>query len=156
MAMDHRKTTIHRLAQAAHSYRVYAGARLSRIGLHYGQEALLKALADNNGQSMSELAAALAVQPPTVTKMINRLAARGYVERRASKDDGRQAYAHLTKSGRKVAAGVDKVRRKLEKDTLAGFSDSDQKRLRKLLRQVSDNLEAARDRDANKATKKTT
>ena len=38
----------------------------------------------SDGLSMSDLAAALGVQPPTVTKMISRLAAQDYVERRAS------------------------------------------------------------------------
>ena len=44
MGFDHRRTVTYRLAQAAHAYRVRAGSRLSRIELHSGQEALLKAL----------------------------------------------------------------------------------------------------------------
>jgi len=50
MAFDHRRTVTHRLIQAARAYRVRAGARLSRIGLHSGQEALLKALANGDGR----------------------------------------------------------------------------------------------------------
>ena len=45
MGFDHRRTVTHRLAQAAHAYRVRAGSQLSRINLHSGQETLLKALA---------------------------------------------------------------------------------------------------------------
>ncbi len=145
MGFDHRRTVTHRLAQAAHACRVRAGSRLARIELHSGQDALLKALDETDGQSMSDLAATLGVQPPTVTKMISRLAAQDYVERRASAGDGRQAMVFLTDRGRKAVTMVDKLWKRIEKDALAGVDDKDRKRLRKLLRQVAQNLGAARD-----------
>ena len=151
MAMDHRRTVIHRLAQAAHAYRVRAGSQLARIGLHSGQEGLLKALAEKDGASMSELATALGVQPPTVTKMVGRLAAQGYVERRSSDGDGRQAHVFLTDRGRETIDGIDKVWKRLEKSALAGIDDKDRKRLRKLLRQVSRNLDPQRGKNGKAA-----
>jgi DNA-binding MarR family transcriptional regulator len=123
MGFDHRRTVTHRLAQATHAYRVRAGSRLARIELHPGQESLLKALDDNDGQPMSDLAASLGVQPPTVTKMISRLAAQDYVERRTSAGDGRQALVFLTERGRHVIALIDKVWKRLEKDALAGIDE---------------------------------
>jgi DNA-binding MarR family transcriptional regulator len=147
MGFDHRRTVTFRLAQAAHAYRVRAGSRLARIELHTGQESLLKALADNDGQSMSDLAATLGVQPPTVTKMISRLAAQDYVERRASRGDGRQALVFLTARGRRSIDGIDKVWKRVEKDAIAGIDDKDRKKLRKLLRQIERNLGAARHAD---------
>ena len=147
MGFDHRRTVTFRLAQAAHIYRVRAGSRLSRIDLHSGQENLLKALEARDGQSMSDLASTLGVQPTTVTKMISRLAAQDYVERRASKGDGRQAMVFLTERGRKAISSIDKVWKRIEKDALAGIDDKDRKRLRKLLRQVERNLGAAANGD---------
>lgn len=140
MGFEHRRTVTFRLAQAAHVYRVRAGSRLSRIDLHSGQEKLLKALEDKDGVSMSDLAGILGVQPPTVTKMISRLASQGYVERKASKGDGRQALVYMTDQGRDAIAAIDKVWKRIEKDALAGIDDKDRKRLRKLLRQVERNL----------------
>jgi DNA-binding MarR family transcriptional regulator len=145
MGFDHRRSVTHRLAQAAHAYRVRAGTHLSRIALHPGQEGLLKALSDNDGMSMSDLAATLGVQPPTVTKMISRLAAQDYVERRASAGDGRQAQVFLTDRGQRAIAAIDKLWKRIEKDALSGIDDKDRKRLRKLLRQVERNLGAAAD-----------
>jgi DNA-binding MarR family transcriptional regulator len=145
MGFDHRRTVTHRLAQAAHAYRVRAGSQLSRINLHSGQEALLKALSAADGMSMSDLAAALGVQPPTVTKMISRLAAQDYVERRAAPGDGRQAQVFLTERGRDTIGQIDKLWKRIEKTALGGIDDRDRKRLRKLLRQVERNLGAARD-----------
>lgn len=147
MGFDHRRTVTFRLAQAAHAYRVRSGSRLARIDLHSGQESLLKALDENDGQSMSDLAAALGVQPPTVTKMISRLSAQGYVERRASKGDGRQAMVFLTERGRRTIEGIDKVWKRIEKDAMSGIDDKERKKLRKLLRQIERNLGAARNGD---------
>ena len=145
MGFDHRRTVTHRLSQAAHAYRVRAGSQLSRIDLHSGQETLLKALAANDGMSMSDLASALGVQPPTVTKMISRLAAQDYVERRASAGDGRQAQVFLTERGQRAIAMIDKLWKRIEKTALADIDDKDRKRLRKLLRQVERNLGPGRD-----------
>jgi DNA-binding MarR family transcriptional regulator len=140
MAFDHRRTVTHRLAQAAHSYRVRAGGQLARIGLHSGQESLLKSLSTEDGMSMSDIAATLGVQPPTVTKMISRLAAQDYVERRPSSGDGRQAEVFLTERGRRAIVNIDKMWKRIEKTALADIDDKDRKRLRKLLRQVERNL----------------
>ena len=143
MGFNHRRSVTFRLSQAAHAYRVRAGSQLARIELHPGQESLLKALADDDGMSMSDLAARLGVQPPTVTKMISRLAAQDYVERRQSAGDGRQAHVFLTERGQRAIAMIDKVWKRIEKDALAGIEDKERKRLRKLLRQVERNLGAA-------------
>ena len=140
MSFDHRRTVTHRLAQAAHAYRVRSGGQLARVGLHSGQETLLKSLSAEDGMSMSDIAATLGVQPPTVTKMISRLAAQDYVERRPSSGDGRQAEVFLTERGRRAIASIDKVWKRIEKAALADIEDKDRKRLRKLLRQIERNL----------------
>jgi DNA-binding MarR family transcriptional regulator len=107
----------------------------------------LKALSDNDGMSRSDLAATLGVQPPTVTKMISRLAAQDYVERRASEGDARQAMVFLTERGRRSIEGIDKVWKRIEKDAMSGIDDKDRKKLRKLLRQIERNLGAFRNGD---------
>jgi DNA-binding MarR family transcriptional regulator len=140
MTFNYRKTVTYRLAQAAKAHRSRSGSHLSRVGLHPGQETVLKSLADNEGQTMSQLAQALSVQPPTVTKMITRLAAQGLVKRVASEQDGRLARVHLTDEGRGRIEEVDRAWKRLEKEALAGLDDKDRKRLRKLLREIERNL----------------
>ncbi|BCP55062.1 MarR family transcriptional regulator [Kaistia sp. 32K] len=148
MAFNHRKTITFRLAQSARAARARSGGHLMRIGLHPGQESVLKALAEQDGLSMSQLAQALSVQPPTVTKMVSRLAAQGYVERKASKGDGRQAHVHLTEQGRGTLVDIDKGWKRLEREALEGLDDKDVKKLRKLLRQIERNLSASFDDSA--------
>jgi DNA-binding MarR family transcriptional regulator len=143
MPFDYTKTATHRLAQAARAQRTRAGVHLSALGLHPGQEVVLKALDESDGQTMSELAARLGVQPPTVTKMVTRLAAYGFVVRQTSERDGRLARVFLTEPGRALITQVDRMWKRLEKEALAGFDDKERKRLRKLLKKMEKNLLAA-------------
>lgn len=143
MATGHRKSITFRLTQAAKAHRGRSTTHLGRIGLHPGQEALIKALSEEDGQTMSQLAAALAVQPPTVTKMVNRLSAQGIVRRQASETDGRLARVFLTDEGRARVADIDRAWKRIEKEALDGIDDKDRKRLRKLLKQIERNLSEA-------------
>lgn len=140
MSFNHRKSVTFHLAQAARAHRTRAGVHLGRIGLHPGQEVVLKALETEDGQSMSELAAALAVQPPTVTKMIARLGAQGLVTRQVSASDGRLARVYLTDIGRERLSSIDVAWKRVEKEALNGLDEKDRKRLRKLLRVIERNL----------------
>lgn len=147
MAFNYKKAVTFRLVQAAKAQRARSGGHLMRIGLHPGQELVLKVLADSDGRTMSQLALALGVQPPTVTKMVTRLSAQGYVRRQVSDTDGRLARVHLTDSGRELVDSVDRAWKRLEREAMAGLDDKDRKRLRKLLRQVEKNLSVAVDTD---------
>lgn len=140
MAFNYKKSVTFRLAQAAKAHRSRAGTHLARIGLHPGQEAVLKVLFDADGQTMSQLAAMLSVQPPTVTKMVTRLSAQGFLRRAASETDGRLARVFLTDEGRALVDTIDRSWKRLEREALVGMEDKDRKKLRKLLRQIEKNL----------------
>ncbi|MBC2861188.1 MULTISPECIES: MarR family winged helix-turn-helix transcriptional regulator [Stappia] len=140
MAFNYKKSVTFRLAQTAKAHRSRAGIHLSRIGLHPGQEAVLKVLSEDDGQTMSQLAAVLSVQPPTITKMVTRLSAQGFLRRAASETDGRLARVFLTDEGRALVETVDRSWKRLEREALAGLDEKDRKKLRKLLRQVEKNL----------------
>ncbi|WP_106751530.1 MarR family winged helix-turn-helix transcriptional regulator [Pannonibacter carbonis] len=140
MAFSYKKSVTFRLLQAAKAQRARSGGHLMRIGLHPGQELVLKVLSDGDGRTMSQLALALGVQPPTVTKMVTRLSAQGLVRRQVSETDGRLARVFLTDEGRTRVLSVDKAWKRLEKEAIAGLDDKDRKKLRKLLRQIEKNL----------------
>ncbi|AMN51754.1 MarR family transcriptional regulator [Labrenzia sp. CP4] len=147
MAFNYKKSITFRLVQAAKAQRARSGAHLMRIGLHPGQELVLKVLADTDGRTMSQLALALGVQPPTVTKMVTRLSSQGYVRRQVSDTDGRLARVYLTDVGRELVLSVDKAWKRLEREAMSGLEDKDRKKLRKLLRQVEKNLSISVDDD---------
>lgn len=96
---------------------------------------------------MSQLATTLAVQPPTVTKMVTRLSAQGFLRRATSEADGRLARVFLTDEGRALVETVDTSWKRLEREALVGLDEKDRKKLRKLLRQVEKNLGSRRGDD---------
>ena len=140
MAFSYKKSVTFRLLQAAKAQRARSGGHLMRIGLHPGQELVLKVLSDVDGRTMSQLALALGVQPPTDTTRETRLSAQGLVRRQVSETDGRLARVFLTDEGRDRVLSVDKAWKRLEKEAIAGLDDKDRKKLRKLLRQIEKNL----------------
>lgn len=148
MAFNHKKSISLRVTQAARAQRTYSAKLLSQVGLHPGQETVLKSLNKQDGQSMSQLASELGVRPPTVTKMINRLSAQGYVERRASKTDGRQSHVYLSAAGIGLLGEIDKAWKTLEKESLKGIDDKDRKMIRKLLKQIEQNLNGSAKTDS--------
>lgn len=72
------------------------------IGVSGPQRFALRLIGLNPGISASELAAALHLHPSTVTGMLQRLEARGYVARAVHAQDSRRRHLHLTKSGERL------------------------------------------------------
>jgi len=129
-----------RLQSAARQSRTALAARLLQTGLYAGQDQIMMALADEDGQTPGGLASRLGVRPPTITKTINRLQAQGFLDRRASDADSRQAHIFLTDSGREAIRVIEKSLRKTEKQALRGLDKKEQKALLKMLARIEANL----------------
>ncbi|MEO1199798.1 MAG: MarR family winged helix-turn-helix transcriptional regulator [Pseudomonadota bacterium] len=133
------------LLRAARVHRSRAAALLSEIGLHPGQETVLQILSEQDGRTMSDLSTVLAVQPPTVTKMVSRMSQQDLVERRTSRTDGRLMHVYLTETGRNRAKDVKRIWKQLEKEATASLSEKDGKKLVKLLGSIADDLSPGKD-----------
>ncbi|WP_375455936.1 MarR family winged helix-turn-helix transcriptional regulator [uncultured Methylobacterium sp.] len=131
------------LVQAARLHRARIGDRLATLDLFAGQEQVVQVLAASGTMTMGDLAATLRVRPPTASKTISRLAALGFVERRAEAGDGRVVRVRLTETGLAKAAAIDGIWDAVEAELLAGFDGKERRRLRKLLRKAARGLAAA-------------
>jgi len=129
------------LIYSARLYRTHLTRSLSNLGLHTGQDALLKCLIAKNGQTMGELAKQLAVRPPTVTKMVSRMCAQHLIRRANSQDDNRVSHVFITEQGASLLKNIKKTRKAAEKLAFAGRSRKNRHRLNRLLLKVSRNLE---------------
>ncbi|MCO6391867.1 MarR family transcriptional regulator [Aliihoeflea aestuarii] len=136
------KRAVMRLQSAARLTRTALAARLLAHGLYAGQEQIIMALADKDGQTPGQLASRLGVRPPTITKTINRLQVQGFVAKQASETDARQAHVFLADAGRDAIRSIEKSLKKTEKQALKGLDKKDQKTLSKLLGQIEANLSA--------------
>jgi DNA-binding MarR family transcriptional regulator len=122
---------------------------LGEIGVHPGQENVLLVLLEDDGQAMTKLAAALKVKPPTVTKMVARMAAQGLVRRIASQTDARSANVFLTDEGRARGTELKTRWKRLEDMTVRLIPEKDRRRLTKLLMAIEESLGEGAETDAD-------
>lgn len=106
------------LLQAARAYRVRAAKLLGRVGLYPGQDSLLKLLHDRGQMTMGEAATALSIQPPTVTKMVNRLSVAGLVKTEVVDQDRRKINVAMTEAGKAKISEIDAIWHELEVEAL--------------------------------------
>lgn len=140
MSKTTRGMTMSRLNSAARLSRTTLAARLLTHGFYAGQDQIMLALAQDDGQTPGQLAQRLGVRPPTITKTINRLQAQGFLDKKASDHDARQAHIFLTETGRDMIKSIEKSVRKTEKQALKGLDKKEQKTLAKLLQRIEANL----------------
>ncbi|MCT7377765.1 MarR family winged helix-turn-helix transcriptional regulator [Chelativorans salis] len=140
MSKSSKGSIIGRLQAAARLSRTALAERLLDQGLYAGQDKIMLALSRENGQTPSQLAEKLGVRPPTVTKTINRLAAQGFLEKRASDEDARRAHVFLTANGEQAIRAIEKSVRRTEKQALKSLDKKEQKALQKLLERIEANL----------------
>ena len=79
----------------------------------------LVVLASRGPQSMAELAEAVAVTPPTASRLCDRLVKKGLVHRRTDRNDRRQVQIALTQMGTDLVDAVTTRRRQEIADLLA-------------------------------------
>lgn len=117
-----------------HRSRVTAG--LAELGLHVGQEMLLTQLWREDGLPQSELIARLGVEPPTVTKGLQRLERAGFVRRTPVRGRPRQSRVHLTQAGKELQEPVETLWRRAEEELLTRLAPGERTTLTRLVNAV--------------------
>ncbi len=130
----------YRLLQIHRAHRNRAEAAFNELGLHTGQEWVLFELWKQEGITQSELVARLGVEPPTVTKTLDRLEKAGLVQRRPDSEDARVSRVYLTPRGRALKDPVEKIWRDLETRSMQGLSEVEKALMLRLLDQIYENI----------------
>ena len=73
------------------------------------QAFMLRAVLDRPAMLQSELADAMKISRPTATRALDGLAAKGLVDRRATKRDGRECEIHPTAEAAKIKVGLNEA-----------------------------------------------
>lgn len=113
---------------------------LATIGLYAGQEMVLWQLWRQEGPTQSQLVERMCVQPPTVSKMLDRLEKVGLVERRPDADNSHLSRVYLTEQGHMSQRAVREIWLDIEQRLIQGLSVEERIVLRRLLLQVHQNL----------------
>jgi DNA-binding MarR family transcriptional regulator len=98
----------------------------------------LVVLASRGPQSVASLADALAVTPPTASRMCERLVRKGLLRRRTDRDDRRQVRLGLTGSSRRLIDTVTVRRREEIASLLAAIPAEEQDSVVTALRRLTD------------------
>jgi DNA-binding MarR family transcriptional regulator len=125
--------------RASKLFRAATDAGLRRHGLHLGQNLVLAALWEQDGQTPGAIAAAVHVTTPTVVKMANRMTAAGLLTRRRDDRDNRLVRLFLTDAGRALRGPIEEELRQLEMQLTAGLSQKEVAALMSALDRVADN-----------------
>jgi DNA-binding MarR family transcriptional regulator len=104
------------------------------LDLNPNQLSAMAVLLNSGDQLMGELAALERVRPPSMTRVVNSLEARGYVVRRPDPRDHRQCLVTLTDSGRQVLLANRRRRDEWLAVRIAGLDPAERDILRRAIR----------------------
>jgi DNA-binding MarR family transcriptional regulator len=119
-----------------HSSRLWK-ARLARIGLEPREVMLFRHVALSEGRSQRELALAMGFPASRLVALVDRLQARGWIERRANVRDRRASALHLTDQGRDMLDRVMAVSAEHEAELMRGLDPERRATLTDLLLEVA-------------------
>ncbi len=111
-------------------------------GMTRAQWVILARLSRQPGLSQNEMAAICEVEPITVGRLIDRLEARGFVERRADPTDRRIRRLHLLPAAQPVLDEISHYREELSEAILSGLDVHKRELLVDALLQIKNNLNA--------------
>lgn len=126
--------------QVMHRYVQRSMQLLRNINIHPGQCGLLLALKHNNGLPQKKLAEKLGVKPPSITVMLKKMEAEGYIIKKQDEKDQRITRIFITPEGEEIADQTKEMLDILGKEAFAGIKEEELMLLRRLLLQMKDNL----------------
>jgi DNA-binding MarR family transcriptional regulator len=130
---------------ASKSVRALMDTQLRRHGLHLGQNLVLAALWEKDGQTPGAIASAVNVTTPTIVKMANRMTTAGLLTRRRDERDSRLVRLHLTPAGRALREPVEQELADLEKHLTVGLGEEEIRTLMTYLSRVAANAQVLMD-----------
>ena len=129
------------LALLAKTLRARFELRLADVGATFPAWAVLSCAIAQDGLSQRELAERMGIEGATLTRHLDRLEARGLIERRRDATDRRILRVSPTPAGRRLHTRLASVAASLDADLVAGLSPEEIAALRRLLAHLLNNLE---------------
>src|SRR5215475_2066818 len=137
------------IMDVARLLKTYADQRARQFGISRAQWAVLMRIDRNEGLKQTELADMLDLQPITLTRLLDRLAANGLIERRADPNDRRANRLYLKPAAKPLLDRLSDLGADMMEAVLHGVSPTSIERMLKELGAVKNNLRSAIARNAN-------
>src|SRR5579859_3910551 len=123
-------------------FRKHFDRRAVKFGLTRAQWRATKMLYHREGLRQTELAELLEMEPIAVGRVIDRLQAAGFVERRPDPKDRRAWRLYITDQARDVIADMEEIALGLRKDATRGITVPELQQAMDVLNRLKDNLQA--------------
>lgn len=130
------------LHDVARSLRTQADRAARAHGMTRAQWIILARLDRQPGMSQNELAAICEVEPITIGRLVDRLEARGLVERCADPNDRRIRRLKLRPAAKPIVAEITAYRAQLNQEIAGGLAPDESEALIDTLIHIKDNLAA--------------
>jgi MarR family transcriptional regulator, transcriptional regulator for hemolysin len=137
------------IMDVARMLRTYADQRARQFGISRAQWAVLVRIDRTEGLKQSELAEILDLQPISLTRLLDRLAESGLIERRADPNDRRANRLFLKPAARPLLEQLAELGTDMMETVLHGLDGNSNERLLRDLGLVKDNLRGAIARNAS-------
>lgn len=131
------------ISDVARLLRTEFDRRVRRLGITRAQWLVLTRLHRRPGASHSELAEMMEVEKATAGRMIDRMVANGWVERRTQRDDRRVKRVYLTPEAERVHKRIWRVAEDTVNAALSDLSGRESKQLMALLQRIKKTLVSA-------------
>lgn len=126
------------LAQANREINRQLEVRLSQESVPVEQWRILKVLSDGNGHSMGELADAVLLNHPTLTKTIDRMVSDNLVYRVQDPKDRRKVLMFISDRGKALCKRLNSLAVSQEEHILESYGDKSTHELKRLLESLID------------------
>jgi MarR family transcriptional regulator, transcriptional regulator for hemolysin len=117
--------------------------RLSHAGASFGNWTVLATLESRGPMIQRDLAAALGIEGPTLTRHLDRLEELGLIRRNRAGADRRYARAELTPAGQALSHELEAIARTANEQLLAGFTEVEIAQLKDMLQRLTANATSA-------------
>lgn len=134
---------ISRVHEATHQFLVRALARHGLEGLVPSHGDILTALFAEEPRAMKDLARSIGRTRPTVTVLVDKLEAQGFVVRERDAADGRQALVWLSPQGKALRGICEAISEELFAVAFRDIEERDLRTAEALLRHLRDNFHTA-------------
>ncbi|MCX7296123.1 MAG: MarR family transcriptional regulator [Hyphomicrobiales bacterium] len=137
------------IMDVARMLRTYADQRARQFGISRAQWTVLIRIDRTEGLKQSELADILDMQPISLTRLLDRLAENGLIERRADPNDRRANRLYLKPAARPMLEQLAALGADMMTTVLEGLDTKTVERMLSDLGLIKDNLRAAIGRNGN-------
>lgn len=140
MALE-KYTTGNAIIDLVSAHRHITTSRIAKLGLHAGQDMILLALLEIDGQSQNDLVQQLAVTHSAVAKSVARMQKNDIVSTKKSTTDKRITLVFLTDKGHTLALKVQKIWENVENIAFLNLNPKDKAEFLRLSATIQQNFE---------------